>query len=55
MKTTYQKPETEMILVTTGQLMIGSTIENSIINPDDAPETSETSGNLSRGSIWDED
>ena len=57
MKAIYQKPETDMILVATQQLMAGSMgpVEDDT-NLNDAPVTTATSGNLSRGrSIWDDE
>ena len=57
MKKTYQNPRTDIVTITLTQLM-----SNSPLGPveegystTDAPETTETSGNLSRRSIWDDE
>lgn len=58
MKAIYQKPETNVTFVAVQQLMVSSPLGNPEdgFNLDDAPETGESSGNLSRGrSIWDDE
>lgn len=55
MKTTYQKPATDIILLTTKQLVMASPVENGF-NTGTAEETEQTSGNLSRHfSVWGDD
>ena len=59
MKTTYQKPTTEEIIISISQLMsVSQTPENveDGFDPDDTPTTGETSGNLSRRrTVWDDE
>lgn len=54
---TYQKPETDLILVAVQQLMVqASPVENGFNMDDPLGETEQTSGNLSRGrSVWDDE
>ena len=55
MKTTYQKPKTEFIVVALSQLMAGSPVEDGF-NQNETPTTEESSGNLSRSfSVWGDD
>jgi hypothetical protein len=55
MKLTYQRPETELIIVSTVRMIAGSNPEDGF-NPDDVEETQETSGNLSRRrNVWDDE
>ena len=53
---TYIKPVTELIKVSVQSIMIGSKVENGQ-NLNDAPETTETSGNLSRRNydVWEDE
>ena len=56
MKKIYQSPETLLMTIATQQMIAAS--ELSIDNQQDrsnAPETTETSGNLSRRSVWDDE
>ncbi len=63
MKATYQKPATEIVKLSAGAIL--TTNSNGILKDDITKtnfdlsgtpnETSETSGNLSRRSIWDEE
>ena len=57
MKAIYQKPVTDIVNVKLTPLMnqspLGPVEEG--FDPGQAPETGETSGNLSRRSIWDDE
>ena len=63
MKATYQKPVTDIVLLSTGALL--QTISNGKLGNGETPkgfdptqpvnETGETSGNLSRRSVWDDE
>ena len=61
MKTTYQKPMTDVIAIASAQIMAGSllktgTDENPYQNLSESPETDATKDNLSRRrSIWDDE
>ena len=57
MKAIYQKPSTECIYVKVSQVIAASLPKNveEGFNPDTAPETTETSGNLSRRSVWEDE
>ncbi len=53
---TYQKPVTELIKISVESIMkLGSSIEKNGQDLGDAPTTTETSGNLSRRSVWDDE
>ena len=54
MKTTYLKPETDVLYISVEQMIAASKpITEGGGNLNDAPETTETSGNLSRRKdIW---
>ena len=52
MKKAYISPEFQFSDMEAEQLMVFSA--DSGFNLDDAPETTETVGNLSRGSVWDD-
>ena len=65
MKAIYQKPATEVIVLTTvTHLLEGSPLSNGLLGDGETPnefdpteptnETNATSGNLSRRSIWDD-
>ena len=55
MKKIYQAPNTDIVFVATQPMMAMSDPEKGY-NPDEAPETEETSGNLSRRySAWDDE
>ena len=53
MKKKYQNPEAEFVGMDLEEMIAFSVTEG--VNLDDAPETDDTSGNLSRRSVWDED
>ena len=63
MKAIYQKPVTDVVMLSTGALL--QTISNGKLGNGETPkgfdptqtmnETGETSGNLSRRSIWDDE
>ena len=53
MKKKYQNPEAEFVGMDLEEMIAFSVTEG--VNLDKAPETDETSGNLSRRSVWDED
>ena len=63
MKAIYQKPATEIVVLTTGALL--QTISNGKLGDGETPkgfdptqpmnETTATEGNLSRRSIWDDE
>ena len=60
MKTTYQKPTTEVVEIETCNMIAGSDLLQDIVdNGQDlgsAPETDETGGNLSRSlDLWDDE
>ena len=55
MKAIYLKPTTEIFAVTTTPLLLGSKVEKGF-DPDEAPETPETGGNLGRRrTVWDDE
>lgn len=56
MKLTYKKPTTEIITVSIAKMIATSQVEDGF-NPNEAGETEETSGNLSRrhNNVWDEE
>ena len=56
MKLTYKKPTTEIVTVSLMQMIASSQLEEGF-NPNEADETEETSGNLSRrhNNVWDEE
>ena len=63
MKATYQKPATEIVMLTTGIHLL--TISNGLLGDGKDPKgfdpnevvntTDATSGNLSRRSVWDDE
>lgn len=57
MKKTYQSPETLLVAIATQQMIAASDlIKNDQQDLGSAPETTETSGNLSRRrSVWDDE
>lgn len=57
MKATYQAPAVEQLLADTDMLLVASLPEvlTEGQNLENAPTTEETSGNLSRNSIWDDE
>ena len=58
MKKTYQIPEIECQFAEGDDLMQTASLPMNLVegqNLENAPETSETSGNLSRKSIWDDE
>lgn len=61
MKATYQKPATGVFTIATTELMAGSLLQqqtDGTIKQEldgSTPTTTETSGNLSRRSVWDEE
>ena len=56
MKKTYQNPETDYMAMSVEQLLeAASPVENGFDLDKPIGETTETSGNLSRRSIWDDD
>ena len=56
MKTTYQKPETLLMEIATQQMIAASDlIKNNQQDLENAPNTSEKSGNLSRRTVWDDE
>ena len=62
MKTIYQKPELNVILIATEQLIMGSTggvlgnnSEPNDLNLDEIANTGATSGNLGRRNVWDDE
>ncbi len=63
MKTIYQKPETEMIILNVQQMvcasgeggLLGSGSEPEDLDLGNAGTSGATSGNLSRRSLWDDD
>ena len=65
MKATYQKPATDVIVLSTDALLVDTsngiftetkTPDNSTIDLDgDFNETGATSGNLSRRTVWDDE
>ena len=62
MKTIYQKPELNVILIATEQLIMGSTggvlgsnPEPNNLNMDEIANTDATSGNLGRRNVWDDE
>jgi hypothetical protein len=57
MKAIYQKPSTEFMSTTMSQLMVASLPEKveDGFNPNDTPTTDQTSGNLSRRKVWDDE
>jgi len=55
MKAIYEKPTTSVVVIATVQMIAASGVEDGF-NKDEAPETGESSGNLSRRrSVWDDD
>ena len=56
MKKTYQSPETLLMAIATQQMIAASElIKDNQQDLSNAPETTETSGNLSRRSVWDDE
>ena len=59
MKTIYQKPATEEIIISISQLMSVSSTPDKVedgFDPNDTPTTGDTSGNLSRRrNVWEEE
>lgn len=56
MKKIYQSPETLLMTIATQQMIAASElIKDNQQNLNEAPETTETSGNLSRRSVWDDE
>ncbi len=54
----YKQPTTNVVSIELQTMMAGSKLANPEegFNPNDAPETLETSGNLSRrNNVWDDD
>lgn len=55
MKLTYQRPETNLIIVSTMRMIAGSQVEDGF-DPTTPETTDETSGNLSRRhNVWDDE
>ena len=57
MKTIYQKPITEVVVLEVSRMIAGSDfgpVEEGQ-NLTDAPTTDDTSGNLGRRGLWDDD
>jgi hypothetical protein len=59
MKAIYQKPNTDLFNITVAQMIAASPalpekVEEGF-NTDSAPETSATSGNLSRKDLWEDE
>jgi len=57
MKAIYQKPNTELFNITVAQMIAASLPEKveEGFNTEEAPETTKTSGNLSRKDLWEDD
>ena len=65
MKAIYQKPATEIVVLSTSTHLLEGSNKNGILGDDPTQanfnlnetvnETGETSGNLSRRSIWDDE
>ena len=56
MKKIYQSPETLLMTIATQQMIAASElIKDNQQNLNEAPTTNETSGNLSRRSVWDDE
>ncbi|MBQ7510032.1 MAG: hypothetical protein IJT53_03910 [Prevotella sp.] len=56
MKKIYQSPETLLMTIATQQMIAASElIKDNQQDLSNAPETTETSGNLSRRSVWDDE
>ncbi|MBQ7509297.1 MAG: hypothetical protein IJT53_00050 [Prevotella sp.] len=56
MKKTYQSPETLLMAIATQQMIAASElIKDNQQDLSNAPETTETSGNLSRRNVWDDE
>ena len=63
MKAIYQKPATEIVMLTTGAHLL--TVSNGLLGDGETPKgfnpneeantTDATSGNLSRRSVWDDE
>jgi len=56
MKKIYQSPETLLMTIATQQMIAASElIKDNQQDLNEAPTTNETSGNLSRRSVWDDE
>ena len=59
MKTIYQKPATEEIIISISHLMSASQTPENVedgFDPNDTPTTGDTSGNLSRRrTVWEDE
>ena len=56
MKKTYQSPETLLMAIATQQMIAAyELIKDNQQDLSNAPETTETSGNLSRRNVWDDE
>lgn len=55
MKKTYQNPEIDTIGMSLEDIIAASPVENGFNMNEPIGETSATSGNLSRRSIWDDE
>ena len=65
MKATYQKPATEIVVLSTGAHLLEGSNKNGILGDDptqanfdlgqETNTTGETSGNLSRRTVWDDE
>jgi len=56
MKKIYQSPETLLMTIATQQMIAASElIKDNQQDLSNAPETTETSGNLSRRNVWDDE